>query len=397
MKNTIIILNKKLSLFFILFISIFGNAQEIGLINNTWYVHSMSINSQIIEAPRFPEMTVQAFFGNNEMLNEMCCSGQLELEITFDNNQSTFEVNNVDTVIENCTNNDLNNFRDLYIDFFQDNTASVFEYDIQELIANMGNYLSLTITNLVGDTVELYNSPHDPQVDYYIFSEYTTWYLTGIIIDGTSHQISYETASQTAVTFSIDGSFNSQICGEIISKAAFINDDGGGAFGSGNFYIPCENIIFIPGDCDDNSLTTIEQHYYSFLQNLVNGNIAIYQRGHADFSDVCGSIEIIELYDSETNSWVFLADCVEPLSTNTFIQNSVVLYPNPVNDILFIQTTDCNPCTVKIYTPNGKLLYKESLKASQDKIDVKELSTGIYFLVMENDIGTKQFQKFVKK
>lgn len=400
MKNNATILKKIFPLLLILF-SICLSAQEIELLDNTWYLQSITINSQIHEAPRLPEMTIQAFFGNNDMNSDMCCAGQLELQLTFNNNSSSFEINDVNAVIENCDENNLNNFRDLYVNFFQNNTTGAFGYEIQENPANIGLYLTLTITNPLGDTVVLYNLPHDLQVDFTIFGDeppfQTQWHLIGVVIEGTSYPVSYETAYQTTVTFSKDGSFHSQLCGEIVSKAAFVNDDGGGPFGAGEFYILCENLTLIPGDCEGTSLTEIEQHFYNFLQNLANGNTAVYQRGHADFADFCGSIEMIDFYDAATNSRVYLVDCIEPLSTNSFNQNPIVFYPNPVYDIISIQTTDCNNCITKIYNTNGKLLYSDILRSSYEKINVKHLSNGVYFIVVENEVGIKQTQKFVKK
>lgn len=394
-------MKKRVSLLLLVIIFSFGNAQETELLNHTWYLHSLAVSGQTTEAPRTPEMTVQVFFDNNDMLSEMCCAGQIALQLTFDNTQPVFEINDIDTIIDNCTDNNQNDFRDLYIDFFQDNIVGNFEYNIQENNGYIGTYHTLTITNPAGDTVVFYSIPHNLQVDYYIFGDeppfQTQWYLTGVIIDGILQFLPYETALQTVITFSRDGSFHSRLCGEIVSKITFVNDDGGGSFGTGEFYILCEDLTFTPGNCEDSSLTEIEQHYYNFLQNLANGNTVVYQRGHADFADFCGSIEMIDFYDPATNSWFFLADCIEPLSTNSYSRDSIVFYPNPVDDILTIQATDCSTCSIKIYNPNGKLLYSENLNPNQHKINLKDLSSGIYFLAIENEFGIKQTRKFLKK
>ncbi|MEX2350594.1 MAG: T9SS type A sorting domain-containing protein [Flavobacteriaceae bacterium] len=95
-------------------------------------------------------------------------------------------------------------------------------------------------------------------------------------------------------------------------------------------------------------------------------------------------------------SFVYSEDC--SLSSPAFEKlTSFFVYPNPVNESLSIYTTFCNSCKVKIFSPKGKLLYNEILKASQDKIDVKQLSNGMYFIVVENEVGIKQTEKFVKK
>src|SRR5690606_15071310 len=177
------------------------------------------------------------------------------------------------------------------------------------------------------------NTPHNLQLDDYIFDVYNAqgiWYLTGMVVDGTPYPISYQDAYQTTITFSKDGNFYSQICGEIVSKAAFTNG------GNGDFYILCENLTFTSGNCQNPDLTVIEQQYYNFLQDLANGNIATFQTYIASFGNSCSEINGIDLYDPATNTWVFLADCVESLSTNSFNQQTITFYPNPVSETLYI-------------------------------------------------------------
>src|SRR5690606_2741993 len=140
-------MKKLFTLLVLVIASIITNAQNQVLLDESWFVQSLTINGQTTEAPREPEMTIEAFFSNNDMLNEMCCAGEMALQLTYDNIQSTFEIISINTIIENCAEANFNNFRDLYVDFF-DYTNDDFDYNISQENNNyFGSYLMLTVTN----------------------------------------------------------------------------------------------------------------------------------------------------------------------------------------------------------------------------------------------------------
>lgn len=60
------------------------------------------------------------------------------------------------------------------------------------------------------------------------------------------------------------------------------------------------------------------------------------------------------------------------------------IYPNPVQDFLYINAPDVSIQEVSVYTSLGKEVKKGY---SQEAIDVKELSKGIYFVVITSDQG----------
>lgn len=73
-----------------------------------------------------------------------------------------------------------------------------------------------------------------------------------------------------------------------------------------------------------------------------------------------------------------------------YLAHLVMVYPNPVTDILNIEA-DMEIKTVKIYSLQGQLI-KENLRSS---IDVSQLSAGLYFVQVISDgiIFTKKFIK----
>jgi hypothetical protein len=69
----------------------------------------------------------------------------------------------------------------------------------------------------------------------------------------------------------------------------------------------------------------------------------------------------------------------------------VIVYPNPVNDILTINS-EKEIGEIKIYDVVGKLVYQELIKNSNAEIDVREFEPGIYFVEI-----ARMRMKFVKE
>ena len=84
------------------------------------------------------------------------------------------------------------------------------------------------------------------------------------------------------------------------------------------------------------------------------------------------------------------------LSNPDFKKLKLSIYPNPVIDILFLQTNTV-PDSIRIYDMNGKLLIEQlGLSAREFQLDVEFLEAGLYFLEQTNG-DLKQIDRFVKK
>lgn len=89
-------------------------------------------------------------------------------------------------------------------------------------------------------------------------------------------------------------------------------------------------------------------------------------------------------------------DPTPPLSTPDFKNNIVNVYPNPSNGILFFSTAnDIQMDSAKIFDSTGKLIFSAS-KIIDNKIDISNLSNGIYFISLQNDEKGIYTQKFIK-
>ena len=87
----------------------------------------------------------------------------------------------------------------------------------------------------------------------------------------------------------------------------------------------------------------------------------------------------------------------EGIDTPTVTESSLSVYPNPVNNKLFISTNEKIE-TISIYTITGVMVGQQSTVNSQQSmsIDVTNLNSGIYFVKIntkENEI----IKRFVKK
>jgi hypothetical protein len=81
------------------------------------------------------------------------------------------------------------------------------------------------------------------------------------------------------------------------------------------------------------------------------------------------------------------------LSVQNFLKNKVFIYPNPVQDILKIESARFAVKAVKLYDLNGRLV--EEFLWSNQGIDVSQLSRGVYILSIETSKGVLQ-EKVIK-
>lgn len=89
-----------------------------------------------------------------------------------------------------------------------------------------------------------------------------------------------------------------------------------------------------------------------------------------------------------------------PLSTNNeFHKNGFTLYPNPVNDVLVLSSqNETKNLDIKIFNVERKLLKSQNLGFKRAvSVDVSNLSSGIYFLNVEDGRGNRSIKKFIKQ
>jgi hypothetical protein len=75
----------------------------------------------------------------------------------------------------------------------------------------------------------------------------------------------------------------------------------------------------------------------------------------------------------------------------------IIMYPNPVSDILsiYLPKKENKPTILSVYNTNGSLVKTITGKNGENKVNIKNLNTGLYFVVfnLNNKIYTRKFVK----
>lgn len=109
----------------------------------------------------------------------------------------------------------------------------------------------------------------------------------------------------------------------------------------------------------------------------------------------------IPLYDEINNVIVSTnQSCQGKFEETIILENSFLMYPNPVNESLSIDLKSLTSDTVEIaiFTETGLLIHSETYLIKQSKIELRTsaFSSGIYFLRVMNDKVNKSF-KLIKQ
>lgn len=80
------------------------------------------------------------------------------------------------------------------------------------------------------------------------------------------------------------------------------------------------------------------------------------------------------------------------LSLESLSTERITLYPNPVQNVLYIETGENNIDKVSIYDLSGKLVFE----SHQNELDIKDLSSGSYVITIQSD-GQLYSSKFIKE
>jgi hypothetical protein len=73
-----------------------------------------------------------------------------------------------------------------------------------------------------------------------------------------------------------------------------------------------------------------------------------------------------------------------------------IIFPNPTEDVLNIQTSTFENVTYTLYDAQGKLVMQDILSAEQTPIQVRPLAPGSYSLTLNNETQNLKTFKLVK-
>ena len=168
--------------------------------------------------------------------------------------------------------------------------------------------------------------------------------------------------------------------------------------------------------------TLIPMHAsHDFITNIKDGNIVefIFEDINLPFDDVTNdgyvvfkikTVETLVLGDVFTNDAEIYFDYNAPIITNdeettvaenlsvaeSTIQDIVKIYPNPVNNFLFVESKNTLE-SISIYDVNGRQLNTISFVGNKQntKLNTSSLSEGIYFVKIKTEVGM-QTTKIIK-
>ena len=148
------------------------------------------------------------------------------------------------------------------------------------------------------------------------------------------------------------------------------------------------NILF----CENNQLTSLDvrngnnEAFYKFFAGE-NPNLTCIYVDDADFSNANWSGGIDPASTFVENE----AECEALSIGDNALELDVFIYPNPTDDYLFIERNK-NPIAVSIYNLLGAEVIA---KSAADKINVSELSKGVYIIRISDGVNQAD-KKFIK-
>ena len=101
--------------------------------------------------------------------------------------------------------------------------------------------------------------------------------------------------------------------------------------------------------------------------------------------------------DGDFDAEISQAFATEIAENITEIVDKINIYPNPVTDILFINTNFNQTFDIEIFNTMGKLVYKRNnIETNNLKIDVRDFYSGIYFIKINTEKNTKTNKIIIK-
>ncbi|PKA82596.1 putative secreted protein (Por secretion system target) [Ulvibacter sp. MAR_2010_11] len=136
--------------------------------------------------------------------------------------------------------------------------------------------------------------------------------------------------------------------------------------------------------CHENSLTSL---------NLKNGNNVVlnYMRAENNPNLSCIQVDDVDYANQQTNwlkdgSAVYSEECALGVE-NMELSSQIFVYPNPVEELLFIESTlSIEIESLKMYNLLGELILSKTKDFTQT--DVSALKSGMYFLKVSTEAGS---------
>jgi len=117
---------------------------------------------------------------------------------------------------------------------------------------------------------------------------------------------------------------------------------------------------------------------------------------YAQFLTKVGSKIFFKGYDGTNGNELWAMDCVVGISEYANLNSQISVYPNPASSELRIENAELGIESVEIYDVVGEKILHRSLHENKVVLDVRILPSGIYFVLLIDENGSKVTKKFVK-
>jgi len=215
-----------------------------------------------------------------------------------------------------------------------------------------------------------------------------TWYLQKVII-GTDDYFPPSNAEVEFVglTFYDNSSneFDTNVCNVFFGELDYDSTQ--------NFMIQDSAMTLLECDMQDNSI--FEGIYFGFFLDSNNNHL----NDPFPYVITTNGNEKTLIITNVRGDEAIYGDQI--LSTGFYEHTPFSIYPNPVKNILNIQSQNnySSDASVQVFDINGKLVEFEiiDLVDSNNALNVSHLKSGVYFLIIKNKDGDKQTLKFIKQ
>ena len=205
------------------------------------------------------------------------------------------------------------------------------------------------------------------------------WFLQEVNIDGTSY-FRPSANFRAAANFQVDFM-------EVFHpscKEGFGTDV---SYSNPNIFNLVDSSVVLLGIClDPDIILFMERHYTLYL--LDN----IFARNPFTYSITTGSNGLTLTVTNGSGDYGIYGD--QLLSTATFTNSNIKIYPNPVDNFLYIENRNTvGVKTISVYDLAGRLVIERTDDVTQ--IDMTNLNSGLFLLKIESESHT-QYEKIVK-
>ena len=319
-------------------------------------------------------------------------SGPIPTEIGDLNNLESLFLNN--NALIGSIPSSIGNLANLEVLFLQDNTLDGV---IPSSLGNLNHIFSLRLDNNLL-TGFIPTGISGPSLQFFSVSNNR---LYGLLPNFT-----------TAPLSELDISFNYFMFADIEAQFSFLNANVATFnYAPMNLYTEVQietftngqNITLLPSFIDQaiiNNATSGNNLYQWFKDNvlIVGATNSSYAIANASSGDI-GTYQL-RVTNSQIPNWTIFSNPIsleDTLSTDEVSMSNFQLYPNPTKDFIIIELPSAIEVSkITIYDAMGKQLSTHQVSTTNHKIDVSQLSNGVYFLKMEA-VNSSSVKRFIKQ